>query len=73
MQDGILGMPNSGVDFLPSFINPEISGHILLTGGNFGIELSLTGVLLNLIAGIVIIYIAVKRNQIIYPLWKRIG
>ena len=73
MQDGILGMPNSGVEFLPSFINPEISGPVWLTGGETGIELSVIGIVLNLIAGIYLLYISVKRNQTLYPFWKRKG
>jgi hypothetical protein len=40
VQDGVLGMPNSSVDDLPSLINPEVIGPTWLTGGSFGIELS---------------------------------
>jgi membrane protease YdiL (CAAX protease family) len=70
-QDGVLGMPNSSVDVLPSLFNPEISGPTWLTGGVFGIELSVIGVVLNIVAGLVLIKIAIDRGQILRPIWKR--
>ena len=70
-QDGVLGMPNSSVDVLPSLLNPEISGPTWLTGGVFGIELSVIGVVLNIVAGLVLIKIAIDRGQILRPIWKR--
>jgi len=70
-QDGILGMPNSSVEILPSWIIPEVSGPTWITGGNFGIELSLVGVLLNILAGVIIIKIAIKSGQMLSPVWNR--
>jgi len=70
-QDGVLGMPNSSVDVLPSLFNPEISGPIWLTGGVFGIELSAVGVILNVVAGLVLIKLAIDRRQILRPIWNR--
>ena len=70
-QDGLLGMPNSSVDYLPSLFSPEISGPTWLTGGVFGIELSVVGVVLNLLAGLVLIKWAIDRGQIVKPIWHR--
>jgi hypothetical protein len=71
VQDGVLGMPNSSVDVLPSLLNPEVSGPTWLTGGGFGIELSVVGVVLNILAGVVLIKLAVDRGQLLRPGWKR--
>jgi len=70
-QDGILGMPNSGVELLPSWFNSEISGPVWLTGGDIGIELSVLGVLLNIIVGIILIKISIKHKKILPPVWRR--
>jgi membrane protease YdiL (CAAX protease family) len=70
-QDGVLGMPNSSVDVLPSLLNPEISGPTWLTGGVFGIELSAVGVVVNFVAGLVLIKLAIDRGQILRPVWNR--
>jgi membrane protease YdiL (CAAX protease family) len=71
VQDGILGMPNSSVDELPSLFEPSVSGPIWITGGGFGIELSIVGVLLNFGAGIVLMKMAVDRGQVMAPPWRR--
>ena len=70
-QDGLFGMPNSGVDSLPSWINSEIVGPLGITGGQFGIEYSFQGVMLNLLAGIILLSIAIKRKHIVKPFWNR--
>jgi len=70
-QDGLLGMPNSSVDYLPSVLNPEVTGSTWLTGGVFGIELSVVGVVLNILAGLLLIKWAVNRGQIVEPIWRR--
>jgi membrane protease YdiL (CAAX protease family) len=70
-QDGVLGMPNSGVDLLPSWLNTEIIGPTWLTGGPIGIELSVLGVLLNVLIGLVLIKIAIKKGQIVPPSWQQ--
>ena len=70
-QDGILGMPNSGVEQLPSWLITEISGPAWITGGSIGIESSVLGVLLNVIVGIVMIKIAINHGQVLDPIWQR--
>lgn len=70
-QDGIFGMPNSGVTELASWIRPVIEGPNWVTGGSFGIEGSPIVVFLSLAIGIVILRRAAGENQIILPAWKR--
>ena len=70
-QDGLFGMPNSGVTELPSWIVPEIGGPAWLSGGTFGIEASVGGIVLPLMAGIMLFVVAARRNQIVLPRWIR--
>lgn len=70
-QDGVLGMPNSGVTYLPSWLMPEVSGPTWLTGGSIGIELSVLGVVLSMIVGIVLLKLAWDRGQVLQPEWRR--
>lgn len=69
-QDGIFGMPNSGVTSLESWILPQIAGPQWITGGSFGIEASLIFVFLSLVVGLIVLKIAIKQNQIVLPVWK---
>ena len=70
-QDGVFGMPNSGVTEFSSWIQPEITGPEWLTGGSFGIEASYVTVLLSLFVGIFILRLAVRKGQIAPPIWSR--
>ena len=70
-QDGVLGMPNSGVTYLPSWIIPEVSGPTWLTGGSIGIELSVLGVVLSIAVGVVLLKLAWDRGQGLGPGWRR--
>jgi membrane protease YdiL (CAAX protease family) len=70
-QDGVFGMPNSGVTELVSWIQPVVDGPKWITGGGFGIETSFIAVFLSLVLGLVILKMAIDKNQIVIPLWKR--
>lgn len=70
-QDGVFGMPNSGVMELPSWIQPIIQGPDWITGGAFGIETSYIAVFLSVVVGSVILKAAMDKNQIVLPIWKR--
>jgi len=72
-QDGVFGMPNSGITDLPSWIQPNISGPEWITGGSIGIEMSVIATVLSLIVGLVIVKKAVEKKQIISPVWKKIN
>ncbi|MBN1971484.1 MAG: hypothetical protein JW870_19120 [Candidatus Delongbacteria bacterium] len=69
-QAGVFGMPNSGITF-KGFIKPIINGPVWLTGGTFGIEASIVSFFINLIIGVVILYLAIKYNNITKPKWVR--
>lgn len=70
-QDGVLGMPNSSLNQLPSWLHPVVSGPDWLTGGEFGIELSVVGIALNVAAGIVLMKMAVGRHLVEKAPWRR--
>jgi len=70
-QDGIFGMPNSGITQFDSWINSTINGHEWITGGSFGIEASYIAVLMSLGVGIIILKKAIDKNQTVLPIWKR--
>ncbi len=70
-QDGIFGMPNSGLTQFPSWLQSSTSGPEWLTGGAFGIEASLLTNTLTFIVGICIVVLAVRRGQTIAPSWRR--
>ena len=70
-QDGVFGMPNSGVTNLKSWIKPAIDGPEWITGGSFGIEASYIAILMSIIVGVILIRRAVRDNQSITPIWSR--
>lgn len=70
-QDGIFGMPNSGITKLPSWINPSIDGPGWITGGSFGIEASYIAIFMSLAVGILILKKAIDRGQLVLPMWRR--
>jgi len=71
LQDGVLGMPNSGVTSLPSWIDPVVSGPAWITGGSFGIERSAVAILLILVAASLVAKRAIDHGQIVPPSWRR--
>ncbi|MBM4118001.1 hypothetical protein FJ251_09750 [bacterium] len=65
LQDGVLGLPNSGITALPSWLAGETSGPRWLSGGSFGLESSLVSVLLRLaVAGLLLVRV-VRRRQFV--------
>lgn len=71
IQDGVFGLPNSGVASLPSWITPEVTGPRWLTGGAFGLEASAPGVVLPLAATVIVFWLALRRKQVIPPQRRR--
>lgn len=61
----VFGTHVSGADFGKSLISASIDGPLLLTGGKFGPEGSLICVVLGTISGVVLLYLAAKRNHLI--------
>ena len=72
MQDGVFGMPNSGITALPSWIQPEVNGPAWLTGGSFGIEASFVAIGLQIALGLWLLLHARSLGQFIPPYWLRI-
>jgi membrane protease YdiL (CAAX protease family) len=70
-QDGVFGMPNSGITELVSWIQPNIQGPEWITGGTFGIETSYIAFFLSLVVGLIILKLAVDKKQVVLPIWKR--
>ncbi len=70
-QDGIFGMPNSGITRFESWIQPAISGPEWITGGGRGIEASVIAVCLCLGVAVLILKMSLNKKQIVSPLWKR--
>lgn len=70
-QDGIFGMPNSGITRFESWIQPAISGPEWITGGGRGIEASVISVCLCLGVAVLILKMSINKKQIVSPLWKR--
>ncbi|MFC2168624.1 CPBP family intramembrane glutamic endopeptidase [Acidobacteriota bacterium] len=70
-QDGVFGMPNSGITDFPSWIQPNINGPEWITGGSIGIEMSVIATVLSFFLGLLILIKAVEKKQIVAPVWKK--
>jgi uncharacterized protein len=70
-QDGVFGMPNSGVTRFPSWLTPRLGGPEWLSGGSFGIESSIVALVLTLAAGVWIGVLAIREGQLVRPRWTR--
>jgi membrane protease YdiL (CAAX protease family) len=69
-QSTIFGVNVSGIT-LDSLITPQINGPAWLTGGQFGVEASLPAVIICLIAGGIMLQLAIVRGQLVRPAWAR--
>ena len=69
-QATIFGISTSG-NKVNGLIMPLIDGPTWLTGGEFGIEASVPAVILCLATGLVVLYLAVKKDSVVSPLWIR--
>lgn len=68
-QTAVLGMNNSGMAH-KGFVEPNISGPEWITGGSFGIEASYITIALHIIIGAVIMWYAIKQQQLVKASWK---
>lgn len=66
------GVVSGGVDE-PGLLKAKIEGPHLLTGGSFGMELSVCALVLCTTAGVILLVKAVRRGHIQPPPWKRKG
>jgi hypothetical protein len=52
-------------------VKATVKGPELLTGGEYGIEFSLIGLLVLTTTGVILLIKAVRRGRIVPPFWKR--
>lgn len=70
-QSAIFSGIVSGNDAAPGLIRSTVKGPQLLTGGDFGVESSVLALVLCTTTGIVMLVMAVRRGNIVPPVWRR--
>ena len=69
-QGEIFDIPVSGND-AHGLVEASLQGPDLLTGGGFGLEGSVIGITIGAVAGVAMVWLAVRRGQLMLPLWAR--
>jgi membrane protease YdiL (CAAX protease family) len=69
-QGFIFDVPVSGMD-MHGLVQAKLSGPVLLSGGTFGLEASMIGVVLSIPLGAALIMVAARRGHIVRPMWRR--
>lgn len=72
-QSAIFSGIVSGNEAAPGLIRSTVNGPALLTGGSFGVESSVLALALCTTTGVVMLIMAVRRGQVVPPVWKRVG
>jgi membrane protease YdiL (CAAX protease family) len=67
-QGFIFDVPVSGTD-MHGLVQAKLSGPVLLSGGAFGLEASMIGVLLSIPLGVGLIVAAARRDRVVRPSW----
>jgi membrane protease YdiL (CAAX protease family) len=70
-QGWVYGLPVSGTGGGSRLVNGQLTGPDWLTGGAFGLEASLPAVAVATSAGLAILIVAVRRGQVVPPLWAQ--
>lgn len=70
-QGWIFGLPVSGSAGGVGLNKGQLVGSDLLTGGAFGLEASVPAVVVATTAGVAILIVAVRRGQLVKPMWVR--
>ena len=70
-EPGIYGGINPGITLEKSLFTSKITGSELLTGGQFGPGSSIQAAIFCLIAAILFLWLAKRKNNFIKPYWKR--
>jgi uncharacterized protein len=73
VQSGVYSGIVSGANADPGLFKSTIDGPVLLTGGDFGLESSVVAFLLCTTTGVVLLLMAVRKGNIVQPVWKRHG
>src|SRR6476469_9109416 len=69
-QGFLFDVPVSGND-MHGLVQAKLSGPVLLSGGAFGLEASMIGVVLSIPLGLILIWLAGRRGHIVSPMWIR--
>ena len=69
-QGFLFDVPVSGND-MHGLVQAKLSGPVLLSGGPFGLEASMIGVVLSIPLGAFVILLAVRRGHVVQPMWIR--
>jgi uncharacterized protein len=69
-QGEIFDIPVSGND-AHGLVEASLQGPDFLSGGGFGLEASLISITIATAAGVVLVWLAVKRGQLVHPWWRR--
>lgn len=70
-QSAVFSGVVSGNDAAAGWIRSTVRGPDLLTGGSFGVESSVLALVLCTTTGVVMLVMAVRRDRIVPPIWKR--
>jgi len=68
-QGFVFDVPVSGND-MHGLVQATLSGPVLLSGGAFGLEASMIGVVLSIPLGLILIWLAGRRGRLVQPRWK---
>ena len=69
-QAGVFGLPVSG-RAAAGLLDSELSGPVLISGGEFGLEASVVTVVAAAALSVVFFTVAARRNRIVPPFWRR--
>lgn len=69
-QGELFDIPVSGTD-AHGLLDAKLQGPAFLTGGGFGLEASLIGISIGTAAGVALVWLAVKRGELVRPRWSR--
>ena len=69
-QGFLFDVPVSGND-MHGLVQAKLSGPVLLSGGPFGLEASMIGVVLSIPLGAFLVLLAARRGHIVQPMWIR--
>ncbi len=73
VQSGVFSGVVSGAVNHPGLLKPTVEGSAILTGGTFGLEASIVAVLVCTAAGILMLFLAIRRGHVVRPFWQRNG
>jgi uncharacterized protein len=69
-QGEIFDVPVSGIDE-HGLVQAQLSGPALLSGGGFGLEASIIAMVIATAAGVFLLFLAIKRGELVRPWWVR--